>query len=181
MRGGSRDAPGLALVQDSATGGQHSVRDDVSTLARRRRAQGTAPGSRGTAALGVLLCAAVVVSSCGPTESMPSPASVWLTSDPERPARPVRVEMTIPDQPDFHREHTFVPGEDLRGSFPVSEGRYRLTGMGGACVLDVLLGANREADVVIRLDGAGGCVFLVAAEHGYGVVTHDEPSVLVAP
>ena len=138
-------------------------------------------GRSRTAGLGVLLFAAAVVGGCGPTESMPAPASVWLTSNPATPARPVRVEMTIPGESDFHREHTFVAGQDLRGSFPVSAGRYRLSGMGGACVLDVALRANREADVVIRLDDAGGCAFQVAAEHGDGEVTHDEPSVLVAP
>jgi hypothetical protein len=134
-----------------------------------------------TAGLGVLLCAAAFVGGCGPTESMPDPASVWLTSDPENPAKPVKVELTHPDQDDFHREHTFVTGQVLRGSFPVSDGRYRLSGMGGACVLDIVLEGNREADVVIRLDDAEGCEFLVAAEHGDGEVMHDEPSVLVAP
>lgn len=63
----------------------------------------------------------------------------------------------------------------------MSEGRYRLSGLGGACTIDVALGANREADVVIRLDDAGTCAFQLVAEHGDGEVTHDEPSVLVAP
>jgi hypothetical protein len=138
-------------------------------------------GRSRTAGVGVLLCAAAVLGGCGPTESMPAPASVWLTSDPASPAGPVRVEMTNADQGDFHREHTFVAGQVLRGSFPVSAGPYRLSGMGHACTIDVVLGASREADVVIRLDDAGGCAFVVAAEHGDGDVAHDEPSVLVAP
>ncbi len=134
-----------------------------------------------TVGRGVLLCAAVVASGCGPTESMPEPASVWLTSDPEIPSAPVKIEMTVPDEVDFHREHTFVSGQALRGAFPVSEGRYRLSGLSGACGLDVALGPSQEADVVIALDGDGGCAFLVAVEHGYDGVVHEEPSVLVAP
>ena len=134
-----------------------------------------------TAGLGVLLCAAAFVGGCGPTESMPDPASIWLTSDPESPAKPVKIELSHSDPDDFHREHTFVTGKVLRGSFPVSDGRYRLSGMDGPCVLDIVLEGNHEADVVIQLDDAGGCEFLVAAEHGYGELMHDEPSVLVAP
>jgi hypothetical protein len=114
------------------------------------------------------------------TESMPSPASVWLTADPAAPGQRVKVEMITPDL-EFHREHIFEAGETLRGSFPVSEGRYRLIGLEGECVLDLQLGPEREADVVIRVDGIGGCEFAVVSVHGYGGVMHPEPEVLVAP
>jgi hypothetical protein len=114
------------------------------------------------------------------TESMPSPASVWLTSDPASPTQPVKVEITAPGS-EFHRMHTFEPGETLRGSFPVSEGRYRLVGLDGACMVELGLRPEHETDVVIRLDGSGGCEFALVTEHGYGAVIHDQPSVLVAP
>jgi len=75
--------------------------------------------------LGMLLSVAISLAACasdpGPTflavpgqEQMPLPASVWLTADPETPANPVKVEMTAPQEADFHREHTFVAGEALR-------------------------------------------------------------------
>jgi len=34
---------------------------------------------------------------------------------------------------------------------------------------------------VIQLDEADGCRFVVAAEHGYGEITHVEPDILIAP
>lgn len=63
----------------------------------------------------------------------------------------------------------------------MSEGRYRLIGLEGECVMDLQLLPERETDVVIRLDGVGGCEFAVVSEHGYGGVIHPEPAVLVAP
>ena len=114
------------------------------------------------------------------TESMPAPASVWLTAVPASPPQPVKIEMTSPDS-DMHRTHTFVPGEPLRGSFPVSEGRYRLSAQGGACRLDLVLRPEHESDVVIVLR-EDGCELMVAIEHAYDSgITHQEPAVLVAP
>jgi hypothetical protein len=69
----------------------------------------------------------------------------------------------------------------MRGSFPVSEGRYRLTGQGGACTLDLVLLPEHEADIVIELRD-DGCEFAVVVLHRYDSgITHEEPAVLVAP
>jgi hypothetical protein len=114
-------------------------------------------------------------------EQMPAPASIWLTSEPLRPSAPVRIDLISPTDPGIHRDHTFVAGEPLRGAFPTSSGAYTLIGLGGACRTDLVLGPNRETDVVIRLDEAGGCKFVTAAEHADGDVMHDEPSILVVP
>jgi hypothetical protein len=111
---------------------------------------------------------------------MPAFASIWLTSEPAEPTQPVKVELTAAQDPDFHRAHTFVAGAVLRGSIPVSSGRYRLVGLGGACAFDLFLGAERETDVVIRLGDDGSCAFTVAREHGEEV-SHDEPDILVGP
>lgn len=111
---------------------------------------------------------------------MPAFASIWLTSEPVEPTQPVNVELTATQDPGFHRAHTFVAGAVLRGSFPVSSGRYRLVGLGGACALDLFLGTERETDVVIRLGDDGSCAFTVAREHGEEV-SHDEPEILVGP
>ena len=113
------------------------------------------------------------------TESMPAPASVWLTAKPPTPTQAITIEMTSPDS-GMRRAHTFSAGEAMRGSFPVSEGRYRLSGQGGACTLDLVLLPEREADVVIELRD-DGCEFAVVVQHAYGGVTHEEPAVLVAP
>jgi hypothetical protein len=114
------------------------------------------------------------------TERMPAPASVWLTADPASPPRAVTIEMTSPDS-DMRRTHTFPAGEAMRGSFPVSQGRYRLTGQGGSCILDLVLLPERETDVIIELRDEG-CAFAVVVEHGYDSgITHEEPAVLVAP
>ena len=111
---------------------------------------------------------------------MPAFAGIWLTSEPAAPIRPVNVEVTAAQHPDFHRAHTFDAGAVLRGSIPVSSGRYRLVGLGGACALDLFLGAERETDVVMRLGDDGSCAFTVVREHGEEV-SHDEPSILVGP
>ncbi len=147
--------------------------------------------SRGTR-VGRLLCIAALLGGCAPSpfqtpaaepahEQMPAPASVWLTADPASPVQPVKVEMSSLEDPAFRRQHTFVAGEALRGIFPVSSGRYRLTGLDGACVIDVILGASREADVVIQIVSGADCAFDLVAEHGYDGITHEEPAVLVAP
>jgi hypothetical protein len=111
---------------------------------------------------------------------MPAFASIWLTSEPAEPTQPVKVELTAPQDPGFHRAHTFVAGAVLRGSIPVSSGRYRLVGLDDACTFDLLLGAERETDVVIRLLDDGSCAFTVAREHGEEV-SHDGPEIVVGP
>src|SRR4051812_16009852 len=68
------------------------------------------------------------------TESLPSPASIWLTSDDLALALPVAVELTSPTDPGFHRVHTFAAGEVLLATFPLSSGHYRLTALAGRCV-----------------------------------------------
>ena len=112
-------------------------------------------------------------------EQMPSPASIWLTSDPLSPSTPVRIDLTSSSDATFHRDHTFVAGEPLRGSFPLSSGPYRLIGLAGACTTDLFLSPSHETEVVIRLDEAGGCKFVPATEHPYGGPMHDEPSILI--
>jgi len=114
-----------------------------------------------------------------PLEQMPMPASIWLTSDPIRPSAPVRIDLTSSTDATFHRDHTFVVGEPLRGSFPLSSGAYTLIGLGGACTTDLFLSPSHETEVVIWLDEAGGCKFAPATEHPYGGPMHDEPSILV--
>ena len=114
-------------------------------------------------------------------EQMPSPASIWLTSEPISPSAPVRIDLASPADVGLHRDHTFVAGEPLRGTFPLSSGAYTLIGLGGACRIGLVLGPNRDTDVVIRLDESGGCKFVTTAEHAYGDVMHEEPSILVAP
>ncbi len=114
------------------------------------------------------------------TESMPAPASVWLTADPASPTQEVTIEMTSPDS-DMRRTHTFAADAPMRGSFPVSQGRYRLTAQSGACTIDLDLSPEHEADVVVKLRD-DGCEFAVALLHRYDSgVTHPEPAVLVAP
>jgi hypothetical protein len=112
---------------------------------------------------------------------MPLPASIWLTSDPVSPSAPVRIDMTSPMDPELHRDHTFVAGEPLRGAFPMSSGAYRLIGLSGACTIDLVLRPEWDTDVVIQLGPAGRCKFVTAAEHPYGAITHEEPSILVVP
>lgn len=143
----------------------------------------------------IAACTLVLLSSAGcsllphpPTqaspeahEQMPAPASIWLTSDPVSPSAPVRIDMTSPADPGIHRDHTFVAGEPLRGAFPVSSGAYRLIGLGGACAIDLVLRPEWDTDVVIQLGPAGRCKFVTAAEHPYGGITHEEPSILVVP
>lgn len=114
------------------------------------------------------------------TERMPGPASVWLTADLASPPQAITIEMTSADL-EMRRTHTSPTGELMRGSFPVSEGQYRLSGQGGACTLDLVLLPEREADVVIELRDEG-CEFAVVDEHRYDSgLTHEEPAVLVAP
>ena len=132
---------------------------------------------------------AIVVAACAPVqpptpdlaigqERMPAPASIWLTSEPAAATQPVKVELTIAGEPNFHRAHTFQAGEVVLGSIPVSTGHYRLVGLGGKCAIELFLGAERETDVVIELDGDGGCAFTVAREHG-AELFHDGSEVLI--
>ena len=117
-------------------------------------------------------------------ENMPIFASIWVTSEPAVPTVPVDVRLTQADSPGFERAHTFVAGAALRGSIPLSTGRYHIEGLDGACALDVFAGPERETDVLLHLEDGGGCVLTVAGEHGLGdgsTVDHDEPSILMAP
>jgi len=136
-----------------------------------------------------MLGVAFAVAACGPVsrstpatangqEHMPAPASIWITSEPAVTTKSVQVELTSPQDPTFHRTHTFQAGDVLRGSIPVSSGHYRLVGLGGTCALDVFLGPKRETDVVIGLGVDGVCAFTVVREHGEEVF-HDGPEVLI--
>ena len=135
-----------------------------------------------------LIVLAGVVAACEPMlseqiaeEHMPLPASIWLTSVPAEPSAPVPIEVTTPGDRTWSREHTFAPGVPLIGSIPLSNGAYRLSALGDACVIDLALGGEQEADVLIRLSDAGGCSLVQVREHGYGSGNHDGPSILVAP
>jgi hypothetical protein len=115
-------------------------------------------------------------------EHMPAFASIWLTSDPAAPDVPVRVEMTDPGDAAIHRSHVFPAGVDLRATFPVSAGAYRLIGLDGRCGIDLKLLPDRESDVVLRLGDDGSCSFTLVDDHAIGDdVEHGEPAVLVAP
>jgi len=138
--------------------------------------------------LAALILVAAVAAGCGriseggvPEERMPLPASIWLTSQPAEPSAPVQIEVTSPGDDRWSREHTFQPGEELIGSIPLGEGRYRLTALDGSCGIDLTLAGEREADLVLRLGTDGQCDFIQAAEHPYGAVRHDGFAVLVAP
>ena len=132
-----------------------------------RHMWGTRLGRHSILVAGVM---AVSVAGCGSlaqrtfepgVEHRPGPASVWLTSDPETPRVPVLVTMTQPGNPGVLLEHTFVPGSTLRGSFVTSEGGFRLAALGGACSLDLTLGASEIAEVVLTLGGPSGCSLAV--------------------
>jgi hypothetical protein len=115
-------------------------------------------------------------------EHMPAFASIWLTSDPLAPDIPVRLDMPDPGDAAIHRSHVFPAGVDLRATFPVSTGAYRLIGLDGRCGIDLELLPDRESDVVLRLGDDGSCSFTVADDHALGDdVDHEEPAVLVAP
>ena len=111
---------------------------------------------------------------------MPAFASLWLTSSPAAPARPILVELADPEEPGFHRSHRFPADVDLRATFPMSSGTYRLIGLDGRCGIDVNLLPEREADVVLTLGEDGSCSFSVADDHGFEEgVEPQEPAVLV--
>jgi hypothetical protein len=138
-------------------------------------------------ALGIIACAPASPNppfTANGQEQMPIFASIWVTSEPVVPTVPVDVRLTQADDPGFERAHTFVAGAALRGSIPLSSGRYHIEGLDGACGIDVFAGPERETDVLLQLDDGGGCVLTIAGEHGIGdgnVVDHGEPSILVAP
>ena len=114
------------------------------------------------------------------TERMPGPASVWLTSDPAEPTRPVPVAMRSPRDPGVHFSHTFVPGETLRGDFATSQGQYQLAAFGGACTVDLDLGPSKVTEVLLTLDDEG-CSFTIerVLDMEDPAAFHDEPSVLI--
>lgn len=93
----------------------------------------------------------------GGNETMPGPASVWLTSNPAAPAVAVPVVLGSVDDPEIRLQHTFMASEALRGDFATSQGRYRMTAFDGACSIDLRLGPSQVADVVLTLDGDTGC------------------------
>jgi hypothetical protein len=113
---------------------------------------------------------------------MPSPASIWLTAEPATPLKPVLLELFAPPDLVAFRDHTFPAGEVLRGDIPLSNGRFRLEALGGACALDLFLGPERETDLVLTIGADDACAFSVTKEHGLGAeVGHEEPAVLIAP
>jgi hypothetical protein len=139
----------------------------------------------------VALASALVASACSmlvPSstpgvghETMPGPASVWLTAEPSAPEVPVPVVMTSLDDPMIHFAHTFAAGEVLRGSLATSQGRYRLAGLDGACSVVLPLGPGQAADVVLRLEGEGRCTLAVVRQGSMDdpAMQHDEPAVLI--
>ncbi len=116
-------------------------------------------------------------------EHMPGPASIRISSDPASPEVAVRVDVTGPDDPRYLRSHAFPAGGAVVGDIPVSEGRYRVAGQGGACTIDLVLGPEQEADVVITPDASSGCTLGMVALHGFADprFRHPEPGVLIAP
>lgn len=114
-----------------------------------------------------------------PWEHLPPFASVRLTAEPASPNTDVRIEVSDPGDPDFRRAHTFAAGRPPRGSIPVSAGRYRLAGPGGACALDPDLQPEHETDVILHLPDGQPCFFTVAAVHG-SEIDHGLPDELVA-
>jgi hypothetical protein len=134
--------------------------------------------------------AAAVVAGCtllpSPTpelghESMPGPASVWLTSDPATPTIPVPVVLGSLHDPAVRLRHTFVAGQVLRGDFATSQGRYRMTALDGACSIDLPLGPSQAAEVVLTLDGDAGCSLAVARLGNMDdpAMWKDEPAVFI--
>jgi hypothetical protein len=97
---------------------------------------------------------------------MPSPASLWISAEPEVADGALSVVLLDPDDPAFRQEQRFEPGEIVRGQFFVSTGRYRLDGLNGACATDVLLGPELETDVAIRVAADGTCTFAIGRVHG---------------
>lgn len=112
---------------------------------------------------------------------MPLFASIWLTLLPAEPQAPVAIRVTSPDLEGWSREHTFEPGVRVAGSIPLSSGSYRLTALDGACAIDLRIGGEREADVLLRLTDASDCELVQTGEHGQSAGTHREPAVLIAP
>lgn len=114
-------------------------------------------------------------------ESMPGPASVWLTSDPAAPAMAVPVVLRSLDDPAVRLQHTFVSSQVLRGDFATSQGRYRLTALDGACSIDLPLGPSQVADVVLTLDGETDCSLAVTRLGNMDdpAMWKDEPAVFI--
>lgn len=97
----------------------------------------------------------------GGHETMPGPASVWLTSTPAAPAIAVPIVLGSVDDPGVRLRHTFIASAVLRGDFAISQGRYRMTAFDGDCSIDLALGPSQVADVVLTLDGDTGCSLTV--------------------
>jgi hypothetical protein len=114
-------------------------------------------------------------------ETMPGPASVWLTSNPAAPTMAVPVVLGSLDDPEIRLEHTFVPHLVLRGDFATSQGRYRMTALGGACSIDLPLGPSQVTDVVLTLDSDTACSLAVARLGSMDdpAMWKDEPAVFI--
>lgn len=114
-------------------------------------------------------------------ETMPGPASVWLTSNPAAPTTAVPVVLGSLDDPEVRLEHTFVPHLVLRGDFATSQGRYRMTAFGGACSIDLPLGPSQVADVVLTLDADTACSLAVIRLGSMDdpAMWHEEPAVFI--
>lgn len=117
----------------------------------------------------------------GGTETMPGPASVWLTSNPAAPAVAVPVVLASVDDPGIRLQHTFMASTVLRGDFATSQGHYRLTALDGACSLDLPLGPSQVADVVLTFDGDTGCSLAVTRLGSMDdpAMWKDEPAVFI--
>jgi hypothetical protein len=140
--------------------------------------------------IAAFLTAAAAVGACsllpsstpeGGPETMPGPASVWLTSEPAAPAMAVPVKLLSLDDPAIRLEHTFVPGLVLRGDFATSQGRYRMTAVDGACSIDLPLGPSQVADVVLTLEGNTECSLALARLGSMDdpAMSKDEPAVFI--
>lgn len=114
-------------------------------------------------------------------ESMPGPASVWLTSIPATPAMAVPVVLGSLDDSAVRLEHTFEPFEVLRGDFATSQGRYRMSALGGACSIFLPLGPSQVADVVLTFGGDTDCSLTVARIGNMDdpAMWKDEPAVFI--
>jgi hypothetical protein len=137
-----------------------------------------------------LVTAAAAVTACSllpsPTpeighESMPGPASVWLTSEPAAPTMAVPVLLRSLDDPAIRLQHTFAPSQVLRGDFATSQGRYRMSALDGRCSIDLPLGPSQTADVVLTLDGDAECSLAVARLGNMDdpAMSKDEPAVFI--
>lgn len=115
-------------------------------------------------ALGLVLvagCGLFVPSPPNGTESMPAPAGMVVTGEPEVAERQLELTLLRPDQPDFRRDITVAAGNVILADFGVSAGTYRLVGPGQACGLDVALAPETNTLVLLHHGSGGPCSFEV--------------------